>query len=180
MFNHQYFSAQYFPPVWFAPADESHLTPGELAPDTSQGIARGWLALEPVLDVTADASGYGARSGSGSAEAECGQLVVCVPSSNGARACSGRVLVSCSSEAGPRGYGAYARARASFAEASTSVVVAGAGSRSGSGVVFPSGDSAAHPRSCRAYAGGVVTLRCDAVKNPTDEEIIAWYLTRNA
>lgn len=25
MFNHQYFSAQYFPPVWFAPGDDSHL-----------------------------------------------------------------------------------------------------------------------------------------------------------
>lgn len=29
MFNHQYFSAQYFPPVWFAPGDESHLLPHE-------------------------------------------------------------------------------------------------------------------------------------------------------
>jgi len=25
VFNHQYFSAQYFPPVWFAPGDDSHL-----------------------------------------------------------------------------------------------------------------------------------------------------------
>jgi hypothetical protein len=29
VFNHQYFSAQYFPPVWFAPGDESHLLPHE-------------------------------------------------------------------------------------------------------------------------------------------------------
>ncbi len=29
MFNHQYFSAQYFPPVWFAPGDDSHLTDEE-------------------------------------------------------------------------------------------------------------------------------------------------------
>lgn len=29
MFNHQYVSAQYFPPVWFAPGDEYHLLPEE-------------------------------------------------------------------------------------------------------------------------------------------------------
>ncbi len=29
MFSHPYWPAQYFPPVWFAPADEDHLTPEE-------------------------------------------------------------------------------------------------------------------------------------------------------
>jgi hypothetical protein len=33
VFSHQYFSAQYFQPVWFAPGDESHLLPEEIKPD---------------------------------------------------------------------------------------------------------------------------------------------------
>lgn len=37
MFNRQYFSEQYFPAVWFAPADESHVPPDELRPEFRGG-----------------------------------------------------------------------------------------------------------------------------------------------
>lgn len=33
MFNHQYLLSTYFPSVWFAPGDESHLLPEETKPD---------------------------------------------------------------------------------------------------------------------------------------------------
>lgn len=33
MFSHQYLIAGYFPPVWFAPGDEEHLTEPEKKPE---------------------------------------------------------------------------------------------------------------------------------------------------
>ncbi len=33
MFSHPYWSAQYFPPVWFAPGDESAAPPEEIRPE---------------------------------------------------------------------------------------------------------------------------------------------------
>ena len=53
MFNRGYFVLGYFPSVWFAPADEEHLTPDELAPEyhgggKKQGQARHDLTVEEV------------------------------------------------------------------------------------------------------------------------------------
>ena len=41
MFNHQYFSAQYFPPVWFAPGDDSHLLEEERQQEGGIGHGKG-------------------------------------------------------------------------------------------------------------------------------------------
>ena len=40
MFNHQHLSDQYFPPVWFAPGDDSHLTDQERKPAGSTSAPR--------------------------------------------------------------------------------------------------------------------------------------------
>lgn len=53
MFNQQYWSAQYFDPVWFAPADESHLTSDEVYRPTDAGIAPNNLKFEPIRDAEA-------------------------------------------------------------------------------------------------------------------------------
>ena len=178
MFSPVYFSGQYFPPVWFAPGDDSHLTDEET--DTRRGHA---LRLQKVSEVYLAASSnqlqakagrlqVGSATGAQEIERVTGASVSIRPSMAGVKV--GRVRCSSGCCAGLRGGRVEANAGEVRVEATQSAVaMAGRSPLVGSaGRVRVSIGAAAVCRAARVSpaAGGVGVK---TIRNPTDEELVA-------
>jgi hypothetical protein len=145
--------------------------------DTSQGVAPGWLKFEPLRSADVKVSTHGAYANSGKVSVEARTVTEVFVSGVCASAFSCRVEVSTSSivRAGTSG----ARSGSARPYVSTSAVarIYGAGSRSGGSRVSVSGDGCVNAGSNFAGARSTPWVQCETVKNPTDEELLLFFLT---
>ena len=146
--------------------------------DTAQGIAANAVRFIPIRDAEAAIVSRGAESGTCVVEVESRSITVAVP--KGTRAIAGTTCVSIQCYAAPSARAAGARA----GQGDFSVVVFAAAkaqshaARSGYGRVRVSGFADATPCSTYGRSGARVVAKCDVVLNPSDDEIISWYLAR--
>lgn len=171
----EWFANGHYPSVWFAPGDESHLTPEETYRPTDAGMAPTNLRFEPIWDAEATptraGAGFAARTtkANGEANAPVGRVSVRI-SSMGARA-TGRTPQANGYARPIRGGGAlYAtRAVSPVGDSQTQVT------RAGVQFVTRRGTASA---DAAAFAGRSVIevltrgVRPQGVLNPTDEELL--------
>ena len=168
----------YFPPVWFAEADDSHLTDDERAKELAQGVARNWVPFEPLKHVDVSLVGYGARAFSGDLSTEQGTTAEVFTFTGGAVSGTTSLRVSTGVSVQPSGASAISGSFSPFIQSSASFHVSGRPARSGS--YRPRINSEAHVplRQNFAVSGGNTLLTCQTVLNPTDEEVVMWYMMK--
>lgn len=165
----------YFPPVWFAEADDSHLTDDERA-KTEQGATRNWLKLEPLKSVEVSLTSYGARAFAGDLRVESGTTTEAFTYTSGAVARSGQLTIATSSAVTPSGSCARSGSMAPATFTSATFTITGRGSRVGTNRPAINADNVAMMRTNFAIAQSREHLPCLTVHNPTDEELVSWYL----
>lgn len=143
--------------------------------DTSQGAVYG-LKFEPLSDATITLKGHGVKSGSGEAVVETRSVTQVYVRSSGAFAGAGRVDVQTASSFQLKGYGVRAAGTPPTVSTFSAVSVKGLGARASSGRVQPYGETIISVKGSGAYAGSCGYVKCDTVKDMTDEELIYWYL----
>jgi hypothetical protein len=165
----------YFPPVWFAEADDSHLTDDERA-KTEQGATKNWLKLEPLQSAEVPLTSYGARAFTGDLSVESGTTSEVFTFTSGALARTGQLTVTSSSVVTPSGSCARSGSMAPATHTSACYMLTGRSARAGTHRPTVNTDNTARMRTNFAIAQSREHLPCLTVHNPTDEELVSWYL----
>lgn len=173
-------SGSWYPSVWFAEADDSHLTPPERKPDTEQGIAPNfkWLKFEPLRNAEVTAGSHSANARSGAVEVDTGLTADVFIRSTHALSGANPIVVITSAATLAGTAGAKSGSKTPWVSGSASVAVRNLFARSGGNSVSVSGDCCATARSSFAVARSALWTPCETVRNPTDEEILMLFLTR--
>lgn len=159
----------YFPPVWFAEADDSHLTDDER--QRQRGGSAPKLRFTPFFEAHVGVPSYGLRSGSTSVDAEGKEATLVSVQSLGCFSGSAVLDVQSAASFEITGVGAASGGAPPEICASVTALVSGVGSSAGMTSLVASGDADVYVGSyfagSRANAADVLTIQ-----NPTDEELI--------
>lgn len=171
----------YFPAVWFAEADDAHLTDEERKREESlrQGVSP--IRFVPLRSCEVSFPGHGARAGSGrlSVDAHTGCSVRL--GSAWARARSLPTLpVQCGRVVPLAGYSAQGGTTSPPVFAGASFRLSGVGARAHSARMPAAGGAEVALAGVAGICRSRRNLDCLTVKNPTDEEVISWFLLHRA
>lgn len=167
----------WFPAVWFV-EDESNY-PDDLwkAPE-SQGVSN-WVRFEPTKSVEVDLPSFGVHAFTGDLSVEVSSAAeVFIRGVGAVSGHSHKLVVSTSSVVHPGSASASSGSCAPPVQTSASCTIATSRSfaQSGAGVVRIYTESTAIMRPGFVRAGSRAHLPCLTVQNPTDDEIISWFM----
>ena len=174
-----WFAGGWFPSVWFAPGDESHLAPEEVYRPTDAGIAPNNIRFEPIREAEARTTqrcgaSFGVRKIAGRAAASPTRV------SGGGGVCAVRVSLGRANGLARirRPSGAVGGARSIAASGSACLsgeaAVSRSGCKGGAGIFHAGGAAAANIQRLSGLFG-VELIHPTGIQNPTDDELVAFF-----
>lgn len=171
----------YFPAVWFAEADDAHLTDEERKREESlrQGVSP--IRFVPLRSCEVSFPGHGARAGSGrlSVDAHTGCSVRLGSAWAWARSLP-IIPVQCGRVVPLAGYSAQGGTTSPPVFAGASFLLSGVGARAHSARMPAAGGAEVALAGVAGICRSRRNLNCLTVKNPTDEEVISWFMLHRA